>query len=725
MKFKYSSTLFFVVRLSLPLLVICSIYFTEYYTFSIDRLDLSSEIVNNLKTVPTTDVLNEVAAITLGTSPAISVSQRDSMANALLEGKLVTPRLQLASVPLVGWPDDLLHGGPSFQLELASLEFESLLLDEFEYSGDRRYYQAARSRILAFANWEEQQRKPIAFLWNDHAIAARIAVIVRFWRHLRLDADATDQQKASLVELVMRSGELLAKQSLFTVRTNHGVMQNIALLQIAAAFPLLPKAKDWRNLAFERLELQLGFYVSDEGVVLEHSAGYHLLGTELLAEAVTLIRLNGMAPSERLLEDIQGTEKFSRMLLRPDGTLPAFGNTDVGSLESLTIIRNSVTGKLQKLAAPFSPPSEMAALFPVSGYALWWSQFPVSAQIVVAWSNHRLHGHKHADEPSINMWSRGYNWITATGYWPYGHEGFDEANGWAGSNAPHTLKEPANSPRQARLLGVSADGPLRVADVEVCRSSGMCVRRQILQLSAEQLLVVDYISNADAETEILWTTDPRLSLRQTNKQSFESNVTETGHRLHIELTSATNPEVALLSGSMTPFAGWVVTSGIPQPSDAIRVLYQGRDVAIATLIEIAEPPSKLSFQSFTRRDNEDWKISLKQQEGKVIVERKGRNLSVIQPNETALIRVNEPPDIAKQQIVLRSAMDEAIDRYPPWRDLSEYHFRLYMIIVLLWLVIEVGIFANTAFVGKQPWLHFIPIGGWVALAIWIHFWYLI
>ena len=52
MKFKYSNILFFVVRLLLPLLVICSIYFPEYYTFSIDRMGPSSEILNNLKTVP-------------------------------------------------------------------------------------------------------------------------------------------------------------------------------------------------------------------------------------------------------------------------------------------------------------------------------------------------------------------------------------------------------------------------------------------------------------------------------------------------------------------------------------------------------------------------------------------------------------------------------------------------------------------------------------------------
>ena len=271
-----SNAFFFVVRLLPPLLLIFSIYFPEHYTFSVDRTRPSNEMLNNLNKVPARAVLDEIAAISLGTSFAVSDSRRKSMANASLEGQLIAPELQSASVPLLGWSADLLHGGPSFQLTLASLSLENLLLEEFEHSGDRRYYEVARDRILAFANWEEQQRKPVAFLWNDHAIAARISVIVRLWQHLRGDADATVSQKEALIALVMRSGELLAKPKLFTVRTNHGVMVDIALLQIAAAFPLLPKTRYWRDIAIERLELQLGFYVSDEGIVLEHSAGYHL-----------------------------------------------------------------------------------------------------------------------------------------------------------------------------------------------------------------------------------------------------------------------------------------------------------------------------------------------------------------------------------------------------------------------------------------------------------------
>ena len=253
----------------------------------------------------------------------------------------------------------------------------------------------------------------------------------------------------------------------------------------------------------------------------------------------------------------------------------------------------------------------------------------------------------------------------------------------------------------------------------------MCVRRQVLQLSAEQLIVVDDISNSDAGTEILWTTDQRLTLRQIDKLNFVSDATESGHRLHIELASKPNPEVALLRGSVAPFAGWVVASDLPQPANAISVVQRDRDLEIAALIEITESPTKRSLQSFTRNDNENWRIRLKQHGDEVIVERKGLHISITQPNETVSIMVNEPPDFGKQKIALRSAMSEAIDRYPPWRDLSEYHSRLYIFVVLLWLVTEVGIIANNAHIRKRPWLQFVPMGGWVALSLWIHYMYLI
>ncbi len=86
MKFTYSNALFFVVRLLLPLLLICSIYFPEYYAFSIDRTGPSSEVLNNLNKLPAEDLLDEIAAISLGTSFAVPAYRRKSHGQCITRG---------------------------------------------------------------------------------------------------------------------------------------------------------------------------------------------------------------------------------------------------------------------------------------------------------------------------------------------------------------------------------------------------------------------------------------------------------------------------------------------------------------------------------------------------------------------------------------------------------------------------------------------------------------
>ncbi len=252
----------------------------------------------------------------------------------------------------------------------------------------------------------------------------------------------------------------------------------------------------------------------------------------------------------------------------------------------------------------------------------------------------------------------------------------------------------------------------------------MCVRRHVVQLSAEQLIIVDEISNSDGVQDTLWTTDPRLTLRQIGKLNFASTTTETGQELHIAFSANVDPEVALLRGSMTPFAGWVVSRGLPRPADAIRVTQRGADVATATLIEVTQLSDVLSIRSFSRKDSEDWQVALTHSQGDVIVERKGRNVSVTKYSEISSVTLSELRDIAERQAALRSSMKNALHRYPPWRDLSAYHFRLLVMIALLWLVTEVGIIALRNTIRQQAWLQLAPLAGWIALALWIHYSYL-
>ena len=96
-----------------------------------------------------------------------------------------------------------------------------------------------------------------------------------------------------------RSGRLLSEPSNYRWRTGHGVIQNLALLQIAAAFPSLPDSPRLKAVAVERFQAQMNYYVGREGVTLLHSAGYHFTGTYFLGMALRLCALNSFDPAVR------------------------------------------------------------------------------------------------------------------------------------------------------------------------------------------------------------------------------------------------------------------------------------------------------------------------------------------------------------------------------------------------------------------------------------------
>lgn len=707
------------LRALAPLLIVLSIWWPEFDHFRIDRAVPDASVIAQLSRQSDSGRLAEIAAMHLGVSLGIPLGQRALVAHKILDGKLEATAYFPTAIVLSGWPADLANGGPTFQLSLASLSVEDLLLEEFESSQDLRFYQVARDRILAFAEWESRQSQPYAFLWNDHAVAARVSVLVRLWRTLREAPAVTLAQRASLLALVARSGELLAKPSQFTVRTNHGVMQNLALLQITAAFPDLPKSPAWRVLALERLELQMGFYVSDEGIVLEHSSEYHFFGQQLIGHAIQLARLNGMVPSQRLLKAYDGAANFSQRLLRPDGSLPLVGNTAASSSAS--------DNHAHSATPPSTAPYMGSDLYPLSGYAIWRDTGGTPAHTLVAWAKHDRHGHKHADEPSMHFWSRGMDWITATGYWPYGERGHDQANGWEGSNAPHAKGEIAQNPRIVHLLGTGETGTVRAIDIENFRQSGLKVRRQIVQITPEQLLVLDSVSGAAVPVETLWTLDPRLTLQSLDGQRYRSSDVGGGYALQINMdhAEAASLKTTLHRGSWFPFAGWVVVGSKPTPAASLHVERPPGDSVTATLFTVGNQTEPVVMALAQGSLPESWTIDSRSATGPMRVTREGESIRVTSPLSETLLKLAAPQSLESRQSALRAAMSEAIERYPPWRALAAYHQRLYIGILMLWMSTEVMI----GLLGRRGlwrrWMNPVVLVGWGGIAWWIHMLYLV
>lgn len=713
----------------------------DFLHYRIDRSPVAQEALQASAQAPPPAVLDEISGMALGARLGIPDEKIIGIAEQILAGTLPVPGFLEARLALQGYPIDYQRGPPSLQLVMASLEVERVLLTAFEQTHNRRLLDLATSRVLDFAAHEARQRQGEGFLWNDHAVAGRISVLAKLWRLVRESPDFPVASARQILSLVERSGRLLAKPGQFTVRTNHGVAQNLALLQIAAAFPAFPESGAWRSLALERLMVQLPFYVSREGVILEHSAGYQLFGAELLAMAVRLSVLNGLVPAPSLIDAARNSRLVLAIMMRPDGTLPLLGNTGSGGGNAMPMSQSGGTAPIRHLLPPHPDPVIGNSLFPAAGYAIWWraNESKQFSQTLIAWAKHDGHGHKHADEGSVLFWAGGVDWVTNTGYWPYGERNEKAAYSWTGSNAPHQPGEEFSIPRSVQLLKAGEASGVSFIEVERRNMDGAQFRRQVLQIDSQTWLVLDFSQNVPMGTETIWTVDPALRLLPgATAHSFISTSTSDGRHLTISYSTQTVAKLQIHRASERPFAGWVVVNGKPTQADALQIIDPAAHSASAVLFRVAsspmEAPRKISIQRGATPDQwevlldgagdpnritrSDTTITL----GKVVDRQSLTGFSLLVPLQPA-------QDVATERATLKIAYASAVSTYPPWRELSRYRLRLSYALAILALLVEVGWFAISKRVDVVTTRHFLytHVGitlGWVAIAVWIFQFYL-
>ncbi|WPC67653.1 heparinase II/III family protein [Rhodoferax ferrireducens] len=729
--------LYYCWRLALPFAVVAAVWIPHFSHYRIDRSPVSWEAAQASAQAPTPAVLDEISGQALGARFGIPDEKILGIAEQILVGTLAVPSFLEAPMALQGYPIDYQRGSSSLQLVMASLEVERVLLSAFEQAHDRRFLDLATRRVLDFAAHEAGQRQGDGFLWNDHAVAGRISVLAKLWRLVRESPELPIASSRQILSLVERSGRLLAKPTQFTVRTNHGVAQNLALLQIAAAFPALPESGAWRRLAVQRLNVQLPFYVSREGVILEHSANYHLFGTELLTMAVRLSVLNGLKPEPSLVDAARTSRQVLARLMRPDGTLPVLGNTVAGGGSAIPIADSGGTGPIQHQWPPHPNPVIGGNLFPVAGYAIWWqaNESKQLSQTLIAWAKHDGHGHKHADEGSVLFWSGGVDWLTNTGYWPYGARNEEAAYSWTGSNAPHQPGEEFLVPRSVQLLKTGEASGVSFIEVERRNTDGAQFRRQVLQIDAQTLLVLDFAQGVPKGIETIWTVDPTLRLSPgATASNFISTPVPDGRHLMISHTAA---RVQIRRGSERPFAGWVVVDGRPTQADALQIVDPASNSASAILFRVAsgsmDAAQKISIETGATADH--WAVLV---EGAGELKRVSRQDTTItmghvanstNPTDSLLVPLRPAPDVAVEIAALTRAYANAVKTYPPWRELTRYRLRLSYALAILALLVELGWFAISKLAGVVTrrqffYAHLGMTLCWAAIAVWIVQFYL-
>lgn len=549
-----------------PLLALAVTWLPLIAEYRVAEYVVTDPALAGLRRSPADATLTELQRMNYGLRRLEGRSRIIGTADALIGGVLTLDGYEALAVGTAPNLADLERGPATMQLKMASMLVPDLLLQAYSETGERHYFDHTISATLGWARMEKATWIPVGLLWNDHAVASRVLYLARFWQHYRVDEMFDAEIAGEILGFVSRSAEHLARAQRYTYRTNHGIMQNLGLLHVAAAFPELPRRQDYLNLALARLDRHLPYFVSPEGIILEHSGSYQEFGVELLHYLGRYLQILELDQPDAWATRSANSFCFLRRIVRPDGTYPFYGDS-FGSL-AIPLVSDAVlsgspllnadcSGNRFLMSEDFGYASHRAPAFASPPD---WKE--AVSHTFVAWANFVGGSHKHADEPSVFAWYAGQDWWAASGYWPFGDPARASAVSWEGSNAPHFAGEPAETPRVTSLLKHAVSDALLFLDLERVSDRGR-FRRQFAHVAPDVWVVLDSdtvaASSRQDSIRTLWTTGPDVSVSPRDARDlFKLTSQGSPASLDVAFIGADGTSVALSTGSREPFMGMVV-----------------------------------------------------------------------------------------------------------------------------------------------------------------------
>lgn len=214
--------------------------------------------------------------------------------------------------------------------------------------------------------------------------------------------------------------------------TNHYLANLLGLLAIARTLPELREARDWGELARSELVKALGHQVGADGVSFERSFPYHGFVTEIFIHAALIEAASGRPMPPQFGSRLAAMLEAIVWSLRPDGTIPAWGDGDDGRVSQAPAATLADQRRLLALGGPLVSRPDLAAYAPWSAtcgrrfaIAGWHILRTASVHVAVAtgrvgtWG---LGNHTHNDLFAPSYWALGREWIVDPGTGSYSRD---------------------------------------------------------------------------------------------------------------------------------------------------------------------------------------------------------------------------------------------------------------------------------------------------------------
>lgn len=269
------------------------------------------------------------------------------------------------------------------------------------------------------------------FIWHDHATALRAEQILLFlyylkkysptWMHANLDF------VFSLFETLSVLGKKLAQEGFYSKHTNHGLEQVRVLILLG----IILDNKEYVEISILRLNGELDFSFTSEGVHKENSPGYHQFVFKIflsIIENFPSYVLKDLGPK---FNDIASKAlTYITYILRPDNNLPIIGDTELkptsdaysnyfsGTIEYENFLYSLSQGARGTL------PSKNNIVYPKSGYAIfrdtWGNKEKFTDSMHLIFKAGCLSQYHHQqDENNFVLYAFGEDWIIDSGLYNY------------------------------------------------------------------------------------------------------------------------------------------------------------------------------------------------------------------------------------------------------------------------------------------------------------------
>lgn len=318
----------------------------------------------------------------------------------------------------------------TFQLYLQCLNPVLYLTRAYEINGNQEYLEVAEKLILSWNDYlnNPQISQDNPFLWYDHGTALRAENLIYYAVVADEAGLLKNETKALIVELLNQHAEFLSDEENYTENHNHGIFQDTALIYIAYFLDNGQK-QEWLEIAEERLESQKNYAFTSEMVHVENSPGYQIGVMDLFRVISEFIIQFGDEYGQNLYSDVKQSAEFMAYVMKPNGYAAEIGDTN-GSVNTsasknvgLDVFGNDHLTYAATLGEAGSMPEESSKIYPKSGYYLshnsWEKENYVNSTWVMFKSGYSSKTHKHADDNSIMLYSKGYDIFSDTGWYNY------------------------------------------------------------------------------------------------------------------------------------------------------------------------------------------------------------------------------------------------------------------------------------------------------------------